>query len=142
MNGYISALSYQCINLPTMSIILPRCLCIMTSVLGLTVWRGHCLVLPFKADRILTLQMDSTYNPLLTNCKILKESIFYTFSIVWKIGFSTRIPTDTSFESSSCPCIIQMYQMYATQRCIRRCHNSCHWLASLCTTRRAPGTPS
>jgi len=50
-------------------------------------WR-HCLILPFLAGMILTLQQFSIYFPLLTNSEIHMEAICYTSTIVRKSQYS------------------------------------------------------
>jgi len=89
LNGYISAMWLRPIKIPTESITCHRCSHTMTGVPVLTIWGRHCLILPFKAGMILTVQKFSTNYLLPMKSEIPALPILYTFSIVRQSHFSS-----------------------------------------------------
>jgi hypothetical protein len=97
LNGYISAIWNRHINLQIKWFMFNRCLSTTNSVPVLTIWRRHCLILPFMACIILTVQMFSTYYLLLIHGKVLAESILYLSSIVRNSYFSSPYHNQSIF---------------------------------------------
>jgi len=88
--GYISVMWNRYIDLQIKPITFNRWSNKMTGVPVLTIWRRHCLILPFMIGTILTPERFSPYYQVPIISKILAEPVLYDSSILRKSHFSAQ----------------------------------------------------
>jgi len=117
-NSYLSGLCNMYINLPSRSITVDCCSSILTSVLGLTIWRTHFCVLPIKASRILAMLRLSIDCPQIIKVIIHPELLFYVTGIVSGIFFVHQIMTCRLIVANTYLQSVQKNQLNLTETCI------------------------
>jgi len=113
LNCYLSAMWQRDISVPTNTIKYNRCISITTGVPVMNIWSRLCCMLSFMSSTTLTMQIISTYIPLLMNSESHVLPICYPCSIVRKPKYSTpyynsynfwaKLMTIASIEESNSP---------------------------------------
>jgi hypothetical protein len=117
-NSCLSELCNRYINILSWTITVDWYSSILTSVLGLTIWRRHFCVLPIKAGRILTMQWLSTDFPQIMKAIIHPEFLLHVTSIVSRIFFVQQIMTNRLIVANKYLPSVQKNQLNLTGTCI------------------------